>query len=168
MPAAADDGGRRGLVVWAGQACQMDAVSYRVWRACGLAPSLEQLVDWAESEGIVDPHEIVDLLTARRLLTQHSGSDLGALVLRFAGEGLGEGAAAHTVRLQGVRGDRVDVTTTILGALVAVDQDAPLAERCAALDGAAGTPPGHHQEAVCEALPALVRTGVVRLDQGPV
>jgi hypothetical protein len=144
----------------------MDAESYRVWRACRAAPGLDQLLDWATSEGIVDPEEIVENLTTRRLLAVQSGPALAALVLRFLGGGLGEGAAANTIRLQGMSGDCVDVTPTILEALVVVDQDVPLADRCAALDSAAGARPGHREEALREALPALVRTGVARLDAG--
>jgi hypothetical protein len=142
---------------------------YRLWRAAAAAIDAEELRDWGISHGIADAVERVRQLENAELLIAE-GPDVAerirGLVVHLIGECLGNGAEISPVFFVRGRGGAIlQVDGFLFELLLRSDGLVPVSVTCEGLD-AMRPEPGYRPriEALTEALPVLVRNGVVLLE----
>jgi hypothetical protein len=147
----------------------LDAGTYRLWRMAFAVPDRDRFVAWACSEGLTETEQRIAELEADELLFEESPAmpeRVGNLVIRLIGECLGNGTeATASFHVVGRNGTLLVVNPYLYEILLRSDGATPLGLVCRALE--ATWPPGAETsclEALCRALPELVRNQVVILD----
>jgi hypothetical protein len=158
-----------GIVRLGEQTMYLDLAMYRVWRAAAAAPQIEELIDWATTQGIGEAESLIrdlegaDLVVAER---PDVAARIGRLAIRLTGECLGNGGdRALKFTMIGQNGARLGVDAYFFELLFRTDGVSQISILCGALDEARpelGYRPG--LDALRDGLPMLVRSGVVQVD----
>ncbi len=163
------DGG--GVVRLGDELRGLDPPLYRMWRAAGAAPTAEQLGDWSVGAGIGDWEPRLAWLIDEGLVLEGSPNGdtqakIGRLVAHLTGDCVGNSPEQPaSILLVGRDGARVQVDAYLFEVLVRSDGASAIADVCARLDQAmplAGE--RSYVTHLAEGLPALVSSGVLRLD----
>lgn len=165
-----DDG--CGVVRLGNELVYLDPGIYRLWLAAMAAPAPAELVAWAPGKGITEAEEHVPALLSEGLLISDGGdveTRVGRLAMRLIGHCSGNGPdRAPTFGVVGTRGAQLDLDMMSFEALLRADGCEPLASSCGAVDAAHPQASGPSTLArIVEALPLLVRVGVIRLNAVP-
>ena len=147
----------------------LDAERYRMWEASAGAPERDELVYWAESEGIASGESLVRTLKDAELLIEERGDarlQAGRIAVRLLGSCVGNGDSADPVfMVRGHAPEPISVNMVIYDLLLHCDGVDPVLELCDLADQVrpeVSRPPS--VEVLFDWLPLLVRSGVVRLD----
>jgi len=165
LPAPTPD--RSGMIRRGDRLILIKSDCYRVWRAAGTAPQAARLKSWAARQGIGAPEEIVSDLMAESLLLAGGGdlrSRVGGLAVAFLGEGLGAARAGRARFAVSGRRGAVGVSAVLYDFLIRTDGSRACGDLCRALDANRDGQGLATLDILADALPALVRAGVVRLD----
>jgi hypothetical protein len=160
-----------GLVRLGKELMNLDEPFYRVWRACGAAPEVEELLAWASAQEIPDSDDAFRSMVSAGILVE-GGQDvearIGPLAIRLLGECIGNGPdRGSEFGVLGRDGARVEVDPYSFEALLRCDGVTPLSVVCGELEEA--QPDLGRQfclRRLSAGLPILVRAGIVRLDVG--
>lgn len=130
---------------------------YRLWQRAAAVPELDELLAWADAEGIEDAESFVQRLREEGLLiteTPDAFERIGAFALNVTGELVGNGTDPRGYFVvAGRNGSRLGVGIQVFEILLRSDGGTPLRALSDGLDG------------LCGGLPALVRNDVVRLNE---
>jgi hypothetical protein len=147
----------------------LDIERYRMWEASSAAPERDELLYWAESEGIASGESLVRTLSDAELLIEERGNarlQAGRIAVRLLGTCVGNGDSADPIfMVRGHAPDPIGVNMIIYELLLRCDGVGPVLELCDLLDQVrpeVSRPPS--VELLFQWLPLLVRSGIVRLD----
>jgi|ERR1700722_3182043 len=158
-----------GVVRLGDQLLSLDCSMYRLWRTAAAAPQLEELIAWADAQGMPDARDRIRALEAAGLLIA-DGPELrqriGRLAVRLIGECLGNGMQLNSAFLVLGRNKRqLQVDAQLFEVLLRSDGVSPVSLMCDALDAARLDPGGIPRiEFLAEGLPTLVRNEVILLE----
>lgn len=159
-----------GLVRHGPELLHLDTDRYRMWCAAEVAPQRQALLEWAEREEIEHPESIVRMLQDSWLLIEERAEpriQAARLAVCLTGQGAGNGSKeSPAFGLIGRGGAVVAVGLALYEVLLRSDGVRPIQGFCEQVD--AMTPEGSEatEAQLFQALPLLVRTGIVRLDLG--
>lgn len=158
-----------GVVRLGSRIMSLDPERYRMWEASAAAPEREDLLSWAESEGIANGESLVRTLNDAELLIEERGDarrQAGRIAVRLLGTCVGNGeSAAPVFMVRGHGPDPVGVNMIIYDLLFHCDGVEPVLQLCELADQV--RPEVSRPASVdilFDWLPFLVRSGVVRLD----